>query len=111
MDVYQRRRLVAVLCIAAVLVIIIVAIASGGDDDSSPITTPDGATGASGSAPLSKSEFITQADAICAETNAAVANLSTGTAADDPVLLASQQLQYVRSEDDQLKTLSPPQED
>jgi hypothetical protein len=111
MDVYARRRLVALLSVAAVVLIIIVAVASGGSgDDSSdipPVEQPGGGTGNS----LSKADYIQQADQICAETEAAIANLGAGAAADDAVLQADQQYQYVRSELDQLRTLSPPTED
>jgi hypothetical protein len=109
MDVYARRRLVAGLVAVGALVVIIVAIASAGgdDDDVAPV---EGVNGGDEGA-VSKSEFIQEADAVCAEANAAVANLSVGPAADDPELLAEQQYEYTRSELEQLQTLTPPEED
>jgi hypothetical protein len=61
--------LTALLCAAIALA---VAGCGGGDDSSSTTvssTTAVGATGASGGAPLSTDEFITQADAICTSSN------------------------------------------
>jgi hypothetical protein len=110
MDVYARRRLVAGVAVVGVLVVIIVAIASAGGDDDDEITPVEGVGGGSaGSA--SKSEFIDEADSICAEANAAVANLAASPAANVPELLAEQQYEYARGELEQLQTLTPPEDD
>jgi hypothetical protein len=111
MDVYQRRRLVAALSAIGVLVIIIVAIASAGGDDDEGEITPVEDTSGPGDGPPSKAEYIREADATCAEANAALANLSVGPTADDPELLADQQYEYTRSQLEQLQTLTRPQED
>lgn len=110
MDVYARRRLVAGLAAVGALVVIIVAIASAGGDDDGGITPVEEVNGGGESAG-SKSQFIREADAICAEANAAIASLSAGAAAEDPELLAEQQYEYTRSELEQLQTLTPPEGD
>ena len=107
MDVYQRRRLVAVLAIVLVLVLIGVAIAGGGDDEQTPITPVTGASTPGLATPLSKSEFISQGDAICEETAAAVANIDDS----DTQERAEQELEYTESELDQLRSLTPPESD
>jgi hypothetical protein len=110
MDVYARRRLVAGLVAVSALVVIIVAIASAGGDDDGGTAPVEGVNGGDESA-VSKSQFIREADETCAEANAAIASLSAGAAADDPELLAEQQYEYTRSELEQLRTLTPPDED
>lgn len=107
MDVYQRRRLVAVLAIVLVLVLIGVAIAGGGGDEETPITPVTGASTPGLATPLSKSEFISQGDAICEETAAAVANIDSADTKDQ----AEQELDYTNSELDQLRSLTPPESD
>ena len=62
------------------------------------------------SAALSKSEFIAQGDALCAEANAALSALDTGTAGSDPEFQAAQELQITRSELQSLESLPPPSE-
>ena len=104
MDVYQRRRLVAVLAVVLVLVLIGVAIAGGGDDEQAPITPVTGASTPGLATPLSQSEFISQGDAICEEAAAAVANIDASDTKDQ----AEQELEYTKSELDQLRSLTPP---
>ena len=106
MDVYQRRRLVAVLATVLVLVLIVVAIAGGGDDESTPIEPVDTSTPGV-SEPLSKEEFIAEADDICEETAVAVANIDASDAKNQ----AEQELELTQSELDQLQSLTPPEED
>jgi hypothetical protein len=90
-------------------------IASGcGDSSSAPVTGVSGASGASGpggSTALTKSAFIKQADAICAEANSAIGSLSGGSTTEDESLQASQELDITRSELQSLQSLSPPDED
>src|SRR3954468_10302767 len=101
MDVYQRRRLVA---LGAVVVVIglIVAIASAGDggSDSTPVSTTS-------TEAASKSEFTASADGICAETATAIANLSS----DDVAQEAKQELDFTKSQLSQIKALPQPTED
>jgi hypothetical protein len=101
MDVYQRRRLVA-LGVVVVVIGLIVAIASAGDggSDETAVTTTS-------TADNSKSSFIASADGICAETATAVANLSS----DDVAQQAKQELDFTKSELSQIKALQQPTED
>src|SRR5687768_11332215 len=107
MDVYARRRLVAVLAIVLVVILIGVAVAGGGDDEEAPITTVAGTSAPGATASLSKDDFVEQADDICDETGAAIANLST----DDAEELAEEELALTESELESLRSLPPPEED
>ena len=107
MDVYQRRRLVAVLAVVLVLVLVVVAIAGGGDDEGTPIEPVTGASTPGLSSALSKDEFIQQGDDICEETAVAIANIDSS----DTKNQAEQELELTQSELDQLRTLTPPEED
>jgi hypothetical protein len=79
-----------------------------GGDDSAPTTTIQGATGKQGATALSKTAFISQADAVCGEANAALSALDSGTAGNDPKLQATQELQITRTELQSLQSLNPP---
>jgi hypothetical protein len=108
MDVYQRRRLVAVLAVVLVLVLAVVAIAGGGDDEGEPIEPADGASAPGVATPLSKSEFISQGDSTCEEIATAIANIDSS----DPQQAADEELDYTRNGLlSQLRSLTPPQED
>jgi hypothetical protein len=108
MDVYARRRLVAILAVVLVLVLIGVAVAGGGGDEDEPsITTVAGGSTPESTAPLSKGQFIKEGDEICAEAAAAIENLD----ASDSQALADDELSLTQSELDQLHTLVPPEED
>jgi hypothetical protein len=108
MDVYARRRLVAILAVVLVLVLIGVAVAGGGDDEAEPtITTVTGASSPGTTTALSKDEFIDEADDICEESAVAIENL----ASDDPEQLARQELSTVEGQLDSLRSLAPPEED
>ena len=107
MDVYQRRRLVALGGLAAVVVLIGAVVAGGDDDDEpeAPVTTI-GATGP-GLTSLPKREFIDQADSICAETDAALEGIGTA----NPTRAARQEAELATAELEQLQTLPPPEKD
>jgi hypothetical protein len=108
MDVYARRRLVAILAIVLVLVLIGVAVAGGGgDEDEPPITTVAGASTPGVATALTQREFIQEGDAICEEAAAAIANLDST----DTQSLAEDELSTTESELDQLRSLAPPEED
>jgi hypothetical protein len=107
MDVYQRRRLVAVLAIVLVLVLAVVAIAGGGDDEGEPIESVSGASTPGVGTPLSKSEFIAEGDQTCDEIATAIANIDST----DTQSAAEQELDYTKSELSQLRSLTPPEED
>src|SRR5690606_8370907 len=69
MDIYMRRRLVALAVLVGIIILFVLLIRScGGDDEEAPVT-PVGATGAGEPQALSQDEYIDQADAICAEAN------------------------------------------
>jgi hypothetical protein len=100
MDVYQRRRLVA---LGGVVVVIglIVAIASAGGDGGSDITPVTTSTAQA----MTKGDFINSADSICAETATTIANLPGTDIADD----AQQELDYTKSELQQIRSLPQPE--
>ena len=72
MDIYMRRRLVALGGLVAFFIIFVLLVKScGGDDEPAP-QEPTGATGEGGAVPLTTQDFTAQADQICATANAAV---------------------------------------
>lgn len=103
MDVYQRRRLVALSAVAALFVILVLLIRScGGDDEEAPITTVAGATGTSGATSLPPEEFASQGDSICLQTNALLAQTEDA----DPA--SGEEGELIAGELEQLQTLPPP---
>jgi hypothetical protein len=108
MDVYQRRRLVALSAIAGVFVLIVVVIASAGGDDEpeAPITTVGGTTDQTAAA-IPKADYIDDADAICSEVNSALASID----ATDQAEVAAEELDLISSELQQLQSLNPPDSD
>jgi hypothetical protein len=107
MDVYQRRRLVALSAIAGVFVLIVVVIASAGGDDEpeAPITTVG--TTEEQAATLPKQEYIDEADGICGEVNSALASVDSSDATD----AAAEELTLIAGELEQLQSLPPPDSD
>lgn len=111
----------ALLASVAVTASLIVA-ACGDDDDPQPVT-PEGATGATGSTgPLSKTEFIAAADAICEESEASEVDQLEELFPDvaDPSDLNDGQFQVLadevvvpslQSQLDQIRALTPPDGD
>ncbi len=77
MDIYMRRRLVALGGLVAFFIIFVLLVKSCGDDDEAPapLSDPAGATGEGGAVPLTTEDFIAQADEICGPANAAVGAL------------------------------------
>ena len=76
MDIYMRRRLVALGGLVAFFIVFVLLVKSCGGDDESPLTTTTaGTTGPTEPTALSRAEYIAQADAICADANAAVGAL------------------------------------
>jgi hypothetical protein len=105
MDVYQRRRLVALSAIAAIFIVFVLLIRScGGEDEPTPVTPVAGATGTGGATVLPQSDFIDEADAICLEANTQLAAVDES----DPVQAANDKGQIVAGELQQLQTLAPP---
>lgn len=94
MDVYQRRRLVALSAIAAIFIFIVLLIRSCGDDEETPAPLSSGASVPGAAEPLSQEDYVAEADAICQQTNVSLADLDTAdtaqAATDEAELLASQ---------------------
>ena len=107
MDVYQRRRLVALSALAAIFIVFVLLIRScGGDDETTTPTPVAGASGLGGVSEQSKAAFIDQADAICQDDNNSIAgvDMSAPTANSDLSGIIAGELQ-------QLQSLPPPDED
>lgn len=110
MDVYQRRRLVALSVIAGVFILFVLLIRGcGGDDEQTTEPLASGASGASGAAgvtSLAVPDYIAQADPICLEANTSLDNVDET----DPVKADKQKSQIVAGELQQLQTLPPPED-
>jgi hypothetical protein len=105
MDVYQRRRLVALSALAAVFILFVLLIKScGGDDDSTDATPLAGATGAGGATTLTQAGYVDQGDAICLDANTSLANVDQG----DPSKAAKEEANIVEGELQQLQSLPQP---
>ena len=107
MDVYQRRRLVALSVIAGIFILFVLLIRScGGDDETTPepLAGASGASGAAGVTVLSVDDYVAQADPICLEANTSLADVDES----DPVQADSDKAQIVASELQQLQTLPAP---
>jgi hypothetical protein len=107
MDVYQRRRLVALSAIAGVFIVFVLLIRSCGGDDETASTTAAGVSGASGVAGatlLSQTDFVASADPICLESNTSLADVDES----DPVQADTDKAQILAGEVQQLQTLGQP---
>jgi hypothetical protein len=104
MDVYQRRRLVALSAVAAVFIIIVLLIRSCGDDEEPTTPLSSGASVPGVSQPLSQEDYVDEADAICLQANNSLAAIDTA----DTDQAAAEEAQLLGSELDQLQTLSVP---
>jgi hypothetical protein len=114
MDIYMRRRLVALGGLVAFFIIFVLLVKScGGDDEPAQVTNdePAGATGETGAA-LTADQFIEEADNICGPANLAVSALDPAdpNAAQDEFVITRdelsslEQLQLAEDEDSQLIT-------
>lgn len=102
MDVYQRRRLLALSAVAAIFVILVLVIRScGGDDEEAPITPVSGATQTTPTS-LSSADFALQGDTICLETNTILAQTDESDAS------SGEAGEIVAGELEQLQTLPSP---
>jgi len=103
MDIYMRRRLVALGGLVAFFIIFVLLVKSCGDDDpaTSSTTTGEetGATGETGAA-LTPEAFIEQGDAICGPANTAVSEIDP----EDPTA-TQQEYDITRGELKQLNSL------
>jgi hypothetical protein len=109
-DVYQRRRLVALSAVVGVFVIVVLAVASGGDDDAGDVTAITGATGATGAqgqGTVGKRAYITQADRVCAEANASLETID----ASDLAQAAQAETRIMLGQLRQLRALPQPERD
>jgi hypothetical protein len=107
MDVYQRRRLVALSVLAGIFILFVLLIRSCGGDDESTEPLAAGASGASGAAGvtvLSQADYVASADPICLEANTNLDSVDES----DPVQADSDKAQIVSGELQQLQTLPPP---
>ncbi len=105
MDVYQRRRLVALSALAAVFILFVLLIKScGGGDDSTDATPLAGATGAGGATTLTQADYVDQGDAICLDANTSLANVDQS----DPSKAAKEEANIVEGELQQLQSLPQP---
>jgi hypothetical protein len=106
MDVYQRRRLVALSALAGVFIVIVLLIRSCGGDDSETPETLAGATGATGlaGAALSQDQYIAQGDEICRSINTSISQIDAG----DANAAAEEQGTDIASELSQLQSLGAP---
>jgi hypothetical protein len=103
MDVYQRRRLVALSALAGVFIILVLLIKSCGGDDET--TTPLPATGTSTPpTALTQDAYVSQADEICRETNTSISEIDTS----DTNAAAEDKGTAIASELNSLQTLPPP---
>lgn len=76
MDIYMRRRLVALGGLVVFFIFFVLLVKSCGGDEETPTTSvPTGATGEGGTVALTEDEFFTQADDICAAANNTVGGL------------------------------------
>jgi hypothetical protein len=107
MDVYQRRRLVALSAIAAIFIVFVLLIRSCGGDDTTTTPTPvAGASGVTGATSQTKSAYISQADPICLDTNNSIAGVDTSQPTADADLG-----EIVSGELQSLQALAPPDSD
>ena len=105
MDVYQRRRLVALSALAAVFILFVLLIKScGGGDDSTDATPLAGATGAAGASTVTQADYVDQGDAICLDANTQLANVDQT----DPAKAAKDEANIVEGELQQLQSLPQP---
>ena len=105
MDVYQRRRLVALSALAVVFIGFVLLIKScGGDDEEEPVAPLAGATGTGGATVIPQADYIDQGDAICLEANTSLANVDQS----DPVQAARDEADIVAGELEQLQSLPEP---
>jgi len=105
MDVYQRRRLVALSAIAALFIVIVLLVRScGGEDPETPAPVASGVTGGAGVTSLTEDDYINQGDQICRSVNTSVAEIDQT----DPAAAAAEESQLIASEFDQLQALPLP---
>jgi hypothetical protein len=107
MDVFQRRRLVALSIVAVLFIVLVLLIRGcGGDDEPTVIAPVAGATGVGGATALTQAGYIDQADAACLEANTSLASVDQA----DPATAATEEGQILAGELESLQTLPAPEE-
>lgn len=107
MDVYQRRRLVALSIVAVLFIAFVLLIRScGGDDEPAPAVPVSGASGVEGATALTLAAYIDQADSACLQANNFLAAVDQA----DPAAAASEQSQIVASQLESLRNLPVPED-
>lgn len=107
MDVYQRRRLVALSIVAVLFIAFVLLIRScGGDDEPAPAVPVSGASGVEGATALTLAAYIDQADSACLQAN----NFLAAVDQTDPAAAASEQSQIVADQLDSLRNLPVPED-
>ena len=107
MDIYMRRRLVALGGLVLFFILFVLLVKSCGGGDEPPIaTTTVGATGTDGTVALSREDYIAQADEICGAANSAVGGLDPT----DPEATRDE-FRITRDELSQLQSLQGPADD
>lgn len=103
----RSAALLAVIASAALAI----AGCGGGDDTTTASTGASGASGVGGTTPLSEEEFVSQANAICADVNSQIAALQAPTN-DLPSLadFAQQGLEIIQPVLEQFQALVPPED-
>jgi hypothetical protein len=101
MDIYMRRRLVALGGLVAFFILFVLLVRSCGDDDepAAPLTDTAGTTGAEGAVPLSLDEYLVEADNICGPANRQVGALdpNDANATQDEFRITKAELQQLQS--------------
>lgn len=106
MDVYQRRRLVALSAVVGVFVIVVLAVASGGDNEEPPApVAATGGTGQQGPQTLSREQYRNEADRTCTEAANSLASIDPTDTAD----AARREAQVMSGMLRNLESLPPPE--
>ncbi|HLM30685.1 MAG TPA: hypothetical protein VK326_03385 [Solirubrobacterales bacterium] len=109
MDVYQRRRLVALSALAAVFILLVLLVRScGGDDEEpAPLAGPvSGASGVQGSV-LTKEQYTSEADDACLQANTSLVGVDEA----DAQQAASDKAEILAGELSAIQSLSAPEDD
>jgi hypothetical protein len=112
------RKALMVLVVAGIGAALVAA-GCGGDDDATSAATTTGATGSGGGEPLSKQEFISEADAICKQGDKEIAEAGREQFGNERQPSEEEQEQFVtdtvipniQNQVDSIRSLTPPEGD
>lgn len=93
---------------AACVAVGAIALAGCGGGSSSSSTGASGASGAAGSTPLSQSEFVSQANAVCKDSNAKTVALKAPTSSSDLASFLGQSVALANDAYAKLSAITPP---